>query len=256
VPGNLVSCVFPSAGAGFSLALLGDRSPAFTTQPWDRRIMAGFNVTLTAFAVGAPPLAYQWQFNGQPLVGAFMTSLTLSNVSPAQAGQYALVATNEFGATTSAVVTVGVTIPQPLLRFSGVVSNGFSFNFSSIAGVLYVAEFKAGLSVPLWTELERRIGVGGLETVTDSNAGGARKFYRVRALYPPSPQLGSVVFYGNAVNFTIPTVAGPNYIVQFKTNLNASVWQEMFRQAGTGAPILVSDSTTNGPSRFYRVKVE
>jgi hypothetical protein len=256
VPSELVSAVQPACGAGFSLALLNDRSPAFTVQPWHRPVVAGSNVTLTAFAAGKLPLQYQWRLNGADLPGATTTSLALTNVSPAQAGDYALVAANEFGVSTSAVATLSVTIPQPLLKSFGAVSNGFSFTFTSIAGVIYVVEFKDDLTAMTWTELERRLGVGGLEIVTDLGAPIARRFYRVRALYAPSPKLGATTWTGGAVNFNLPTVAGANYIVQFKTNLNASVWQDLFRQTSTGAPIVINDPTTNGPSRFYRVKVE
>jgi len=44
--------------------------------------------------------------------------------------------------------------------------------------------------------------------------------------------------------------------MQYKTNLNQAAWFELTRHAGTGAPIVITDATTNGPSRFYRVKVE
>ena len=82
------------------------------------------------------------------------------------------------------------------------------------------------------------------------------RFYRVRALFAPPPKVGLPSWSGGAVNFSFPTVAGANYIVQFKTNLNDSIWLEVSRQTGTGAPIVVNDPNPPGPSRFYRVKVE
>jgi hypothetical protein len=95
-----------------------------------------------------------------------------------------------------------------------------------------------------------------LETVTDTSAGGAMRFYRVRALYAPSPAMTSATWTGNAVSFVFPTVDGAIYVVQYKTNLTDSVWLELSRQTGTGAPIVMSDPSTPGPSRFYRVSVE
>ena len=48
-------------------------------------------------AAGTAPLGYQWQFSGTNLAGATGSSLTLSNVQPAQAGNYAVQVTNAYG---------------------------------------------------------------------------------------------------------------------------------------------------------------
>jgi hypothetical protein len=71
-------------------------------------------------------------------------------------------------------------IPQPLLTALRAVSNGFSFIFQSLTGVLYVTEYKTALAPRPWAELERRIGQGAVESVTDTNAVGAMRFYRLR----------------------------------------------------------------------------
>ena len=107
-----------------------------------------------------------------------------------------------------------------------------------------------------WTELERRFGAGGVELVTDASAGGAARFYRVRALYAPPPSMSTAAWTANTMSFGFPTVDGAIYVVEYKTNLADSVWLELSRQAGTGSPILVNDPNPPGPSRFYRVRVE
>jgi hypothetical protein len=48
-------------------------------------------------AAGALPLSYQWRFNGSNVAGATGTSLILSNVQCAQAGNYAVIVTNAYG---------------------------------------------------------------------------------------------------------------------------------------------------------------
>jgi hypothetical protein len=48
----------------------------------------GGSTTFVAAASGAPPLAYQWQFNGQNLFGATGTTLTLPSLTFADSGAY------------------------------------------------------------------------------------------------------------------------------------------------------------------------
>jgi hypothetical protein len=64
------------------------------------------NVTFSVTAGGSPPLRFQWRWNGTNLGGASGTSLTLTNVGPAQAGNYNVVVTNDGGAVTSQVAVL------------------------------------------------------------------------------------------------------------------------------------------------------
>ena len=83
-------------------------APSINAQPASQTVLAGSNVTFRVTAAGTAPLSYQWQFSGTNLAGATGTSLTLSNVQPAQAGSYAVLVTNAFGSITSsnALLTV------------------------------------------------------------------------------------------------------------------------------------------------------
>lgn len=250
-----------AAGGALSLALVNDPAappipPRIARPPLGRTIVAGQSAVFNALAVGGLPLACQWYREGAPVAGQTNAWLALPSPLPADAGNYHLVALNEFGSATSAVATVTVTVPQPQLRSLGVTNNGFRFSFQSIAGVLYIAEYKDSMSTGAWTELERRFGAGGVELVMDANAAGAGRFYRVRALYAPPPTMSAPALTTDAVNFNFPTVAGAIYVVEYKTNLVDAAWLELSRQAGTGGPILVSDPNPPGASRFYRVRVE
>jgi alpha-tubulin suppressor-like RCC1 family protein len=256
IPADLLSATTISAGGGSSLAFLNDRSPAFTVQPWNRTVASGTNVTLCALAVGQTSIRYQWYWNGQALPGATSNFLAFPSTLPAQSGAYQLVAMNDFGAVTSAVATLTVTVPPVRLSAVGAAANGFRFSFTSLPAVLYIAEFKDTLSLATWTELERRFGVGGLEVVTDPSALGAARFYRVRALYAPPPRVTSTAWNGSALSFSFTTVPDAIYVIQYKDHLNDPAWQEFSRQTGTGAPIVISDPSPAAPSRFYRLQVE
>lgn len=66
----------------------------------------GDAVTLEVVAVGAPPLTYQWQLNGQPIPGATAAVLTIAQFMETDAGDYDVVVTNACGFEVSDVVTL------------------------------------------------------------------------------------------------------------------------------------------------------
>jgi hypothetical protein len=86
-PAELTSIIKITCGAAQTVALLNDRSPVVTVQPWDRRVKSG-NIAFTAFAVGQPPLTYQWHFNGANISGATNPTLSLTAVNRGSNGLY------------------------------------------------------------------------------------------------------------------------------------------------------------------------
>ena len=256
IPPELQSAVKLFCGYTFSLAVLGDRSPAFTVSPRPGQLRTGDGFQLAALTVGKPGLNYQWLLNGVLVPGGTNQNLALLAAHPSQAGDYQLVALNEFGSATSAVATVSVSLPSPMLFVDGVVSNGFSFYFASIAGVLYVVEHTAVLNPAAWIELERRLGVGGSELVIDPAAADDGRFYRVRALFAPGPSLKSPVWNGGGLEFQFNTVPGARYVLEYKNQLEDPAWIELSRHDATGSTLTVSDPGPPGESRFYRIKVE
>lgn len=84
--------------------------PTFLTSPASVTIVQGGYATLSGTADGTRPIGYQWLFNGAPLAsGATNATLNLTNVTPAQAGAYTLVASNVAGVASSPPATVSVT---------------------------------------------------------------------------------------------------------------------------------------------------
>jgi hypothetical protein len=101
---NTLDCVVLLSGS--------DAEPYMLVTPVGGTANAGEDFTLSATAGGTSPLAYQWQLDGNDVAGATNSSLTLSNLTPRQAGSYRVVVTNLLGAVTSSVVTV--TVPAAL----------------------------------------------------------------------------------------------------------------------------------------------
>ncbi|MBI5383838.1 MAG: hypothetical protein HZA90_04035 [Verrucomicrobia bacterium] len=100
------------------------RAPALAVQPTNQTVFATQRATFATVATGSRPLSYQWFFNGAALLGATGPTLTLTGVTLAQAGQYALVVSNAAGAVTSApaLLTVWPTVPlAPVLDATNLV---------------------------------------------------------------------------------------------------------------------------------------
>ena len=81
-------------------------------------VYEGMVLSLTVVADQASstsPLGYQWTKNGTPLPGQMAANLTVSSLVTNDAGNYAVVVTNTFGAVTSSVVTLTVLAGPPFI---------------------------------------------------------------------------------------------------------------------------------------------
>jgi Concanavalin A-like lectin/glucanases superfamily len=72
----------------------------------------GDAVTLSAYAIGVPPLSYQWRLNGRNIPGATTLTNSIAALSEATAGNYDLVVSNAYGTAISYVATVGEVLRQ------------------------------------------------------------------------------------------------------------------------------------------------
>jgi uncharacterized repeat protein (TIGR03803 family) len=106
-PGLAINNVYLDAISFSSSAL--SAPPSIVVPPASQSPNLGATVDLTVSATGAPPPAYQWQFNGANiLTGDQSPTLELANIQDSQSGAYAVVVTNIYGAVTSspAILTV------------------------------------------------------------------------------------------------------------------------------------------------------
>ena len=119
-----VTNAFGSASAPATLMVTNSpmgTPPSITAQPQSQTVHAGTNITFTVGAIGSLPLSWQWFFNGAAIVTETNSSLNLSNVTLASAGDYFVVVNNPFGSATSsvAVLTVcGFTLSKSSASFS------------------------------------------------------------------------------------------------------------------------------------------
>lgn len=89
-------------------------APAIATAPASQTVNVGGNATFSVTANGTAPLFYQWRKDGAALSGATGTLLTLTNIQPAQAGDYSVSVSNTAGYITSAPATLTVLAPPTI----------------------------------------------------------------------------------------------------------------------------------------------
>ncbi len=80
--------------------------PVILIQPAGVSAAVGDSATFAVTADGMAPLSYQWNFNGTNLPAATNNVLWLTNIQPANAGNYFVNITNAYGSTNSAVVAL------------------------------------------------------------------------------------------------------------------------------------------------------
>lgn len=89
--------------------------PAIVGPPLGTNVICGDGVVLAPDIDGTPPIDYQWQFQGVPLLYETNATLTITNVGPANVGAYTIALSNAFGVTTGAFGNVTITVEQPYI---------------------------------------------------------------------------------------------------------------------------------------------
>jgi hypothetical protein len=120
--GSYTVLVFNTAGNAISSsATLTVLIPATITQaPTNRTITVTYNpngyfnpagATFIVGAIGTGTLRYQWRFNGMEIPGATSATLLVTNITPANEGQYTAIVTDDIGPAISPAATLTVFTP-------------------------------------------------------------------------------------------------------------------------------------------------
>lgn len=88
-------------------------APVLRTAPLALQPVAGHFASMTASAVGSPPLTYQWLKDDVEIPGATSGSFSFSSPTPADNATYTVRATNSYGSTTGAPYIVRIVPIQP-----------------------------------------------------------------------------------------------------------------------------------------------
>ena len=98
-------------------------APSFlSTMPLDQTLRIGATASFSAIAECSVPVAYQWHKNGQPISQATGSAYCFGPTQSGDAGQYYVVASNQFGMASSRVATLSINSPCAVSAPSGLVS--------------------------------------------------------------------------------------------------------------------------------------
>ena len=99
-------------------------APVLMAQPRNQTVLPGGSASFGVAVGGAQPLAYQWRKDGVALAdagniaGALTASLTVSNLSGSDTGNYTALVSNSYGTATSAVASLTILLPADVSIYS------------------------------------------------------------------------------------------------------------------------------------------
>jgi hypothetical protein len=88
--------------------------PAILAQPTNQTVLLGSNPSFGVIVTGSLPIAYRWFFNGTNLANATNSTITLTNVTALQAGNYSVQASNSFGQVLSSSAVLAFFVPPKI----------------------------------------------------------------------------------------------------------------------------------------------
>ncbi len=154
--------------------------PAITAHPQSRSVYEGGNVTFAVSATGAPPLSYQWRFNGVNIPDATGSSYTRSNVAMADAGSYSVRVSNYGGSVLSQAAALTVNEPEPPVLALEMLPGGEArISITGSPGGLFLLE--ASPDMETWAIIAAIASGNGAAEYTDFAASRHDgRFYRAR----------------------------------------------------------------------------
>jgi hypothetical protein len=240
--------------------------PAFVAVPPQSQFaVAGTTVQFNVTAGGTAPFYYQWRKGGSDLSGQNGSILTLNNVQPSSAGDYAVVITNNYGSATSVVASLTIVVPPTITddpTNATVMENDPVTFYVAATGTapLSYQWRKDGINIPGANGVSYSIAAAqpsdeGAYSVVVTNAGGTAISAAASLTVSTVFVLRSPSVRGDgAFEFILMGRSNRNYTVEYTTNFDS--WTNVTNIVLPGPQATVIDpGATNSNSRFYRVRL-
>ena len=265
---HLATLLLASAGASAQTAT----APTITTQPAAVTATVGGNATFSVVAAGTAPLTYQWLKGDATVTGGTAASLTLTNLTSADAAEYRVRVTNTAGSVNSS--TARLTVNAAPVAGAPTITTQPTAVTATVGGNATFSVVAAG-TAPLayqWLKGDNTLPAGtaaslALTNLTSGDAGE----YRVRV----TNAAGSITSSSANLTVNAAPVAGAPTITTQPAAVTATVggnatfsvvaagtaplayqWLkgDTTLPAGTAASLALTNLTT-GDAGAYRVRV-
>ncbi|MGD0814609.1 MAG: protease pro-enzyme activation domain-containing protein, partial [Verrucomicrobiota bacterium] len=159
--GSYTVTVSNTLGSTNAMAMLTvGYSPSITTQPQSIDVVQGTNVSFIVGVGGTGPFNYQWYFYSVAQTQDTNSTLTLTNVQPANAGYYSVVVSSPFGSIVSSDATLTVDafpiiVTQPQSQ-NAVVGTNVTFSVSATSTSSVLPPVSSG-TLQLWLRADEGV---------------------------------------------------------------------------------------------------
>jgi hypothetical protein len=198
--------------------------PSIIVQPSSRTNIVGTTANFSVTASGTPPLNYQWNFGGTNIANATNTTLTLTNVQLTQAGNYAVLVTNNYGSilSSNALLTVNpaptnvpvITSFSPQSGGIGTAVNIIGLNFDPTPGnnTVHLGAVRAVVSAASTTNLVVSVPAGATYAPITETVNGLTA-YAPSPFLPTFPSGGVLTNSSLGSQIVLPTGSGPGAVI-------------------------------------------
>lgn len=238
-------------------------SPAIIHQPKNQTVAAGANVTISVTAEGAPPLAYQWSFDGTSLTGATNATLTIANFQSVNSGAYSVAVTNAFGSVVSSNALVSTSAAPMILEQPG--------NKSVPAGVTVTFSVTAAGSLPLnyyWSFNNANIPGATNSTLVLTNVmlsqAGSYSVFITNAHGSTNSAIATLTIIKNLPGLAIVSSSGAfsiswptnpaGFVLVTSTNLLSGNWVRVTASPSQSGNKYVEPIVLSGTGAFFRLE--
>lgn len=243
-----------------------------SVQPQSKTKCTGSSVTFTINATGGGTLTYQWKKDGQNIVGANQSTLTINNIAITDLGSYAVEVTGTCGMilSESAILKINNDVPFLISPTSIVSTVGADISFQaytytsiSVVGFTWQGPngFTSNLQNPILTNIN--INNSGVYTVSGSNTQGCvgQAIASVTVLAPSIAinSLSSTNFctgQTGTISFTPPAGLSTTYAVQLSYSDGTFSTNPTVLGTGSSSPITFTlPSGNSGTTSNYKLRV-
>ncbi len=245
--------------------------PIIMNQPTGLTNNAGSTANFTVAAGALPLPTYRWRLGTTTLPGQTNATLSLSNISAGDAGNYTVVISNFLGSVTSSVATLAIssgsgpgiaTPPHDASVFVGGATN-FSVTATGTPPLSFLWR-KTGTPLAGATSATNSLSnittndAGSYSVVVSNSINSVTSVVAVLRVVRV-PAITSIGPAGDQVAIRFPQDAGAGYEVVYYpvVPVPANSWQTLTNvpSATQATNVVVTDTLTNAAARFYELRV-